>query len=49
VAILVEATATLTDEILDLHDRMIGSFSWGLDARVLSQGAGRSVHATLHR
>jgi hypothetical protein len=26
VAILVEATATLTDEILDLHDRMIGSF-----------------------
>ena len=26
VAILVEATATLTDEILDLYDRMIGSF-----------------------
>jgi hypothetical protein len=26
VAILVEATATLTNEILDLHDRMIGSF-----------------------
>jgi hypothetical protein len=26
VAILVEATATLTDEILDLHDRVIGSF-----------------------
>jgi Domain of unknown function (DUF4158) len=26
VAILVEATATLADEILDLHDRMIGSF-----------------------
>jgi hypothetical protein len=26
VAILVEATATLTHEILDLHDRMIGSF-----------------------
>jgi len=26
VAILIEATATLTDEILDLHHRMIGSF-----------------------
>jgi hypothetical protein len=26
VAILIDATATLTDEILDLHDRLIGSF-----------------------
>lgn len=26
VAILIETAATLTDEILDLHDRLIGSF-----------------------